>query len=291
MNGMSDARKMDIAALRQAIGRETTASDVVTAQICRALQATLDGDESAFADGDAAPLAIHWCLAQPAAPTRKLGPDGHPARGDFLPAVPLPRRMWAGGRLALRNALRVGDRIRRISRVEDVKLKEGRTGPLCFVTVSHVVSTPRGIAIEERQDIVYRQAEQVFAAKTPDSPAAATEAVRKPEWSRSLMADPVLLFRYSALTFNGHRIHYDRDYATREEGYPALVAHGPLQATLLLHLAGELRGAPKIFEFRGASPLFDGAAFTINASAGGDGLDLWVADRGGRRTMTASATW
>jgi 3-methylfumaryl-CoA hydratase len=217
---------------------------------------------------------------------RGLGPDGHPAKGAFLPAVPLPRRMWAGGQLDLFDTIRVGDLVERRSRVEDVNLKDGRTGPLCFVTVRHEIITSRGTAIKERQDIVYRALEKTAA--TPPKPAA---TVRQAQTSRTIMADPVLLFRYSALTFNGHRIHYDRDYATREEGYPGLVVHGPLQATLLIALAEELRGTPKRFEFRGSSPLFDGAEFTINAAPGPNGLDLWVADRNGRQTMTATANW
>jgi 3-methylfumaryl-CoA hydratase len=217
---------------------------------------------------------------------RGLGPDGHPTKGAFLPAVPLPRRMWAGGQLDLCDTIRVGDLVERRSRVEDVNLKEGRTGPLCFVTVRHEILTSRGIAIEERQDIVYRAPEKTAA--TPQKPA---ETVRQAQTSRTIMADPVLLFRYSALTFNGHRIHYDRDYATSEEGYPGLVVHGPLQATLLIALAEELRGTPKRFEFRGLSPLFDGAEFTVNAAPSPDGLDLWVADRNGRQTMTATANW
>ncbi len=276
---------IDIDALREAIGREVSASDLVTAQQCRALNATLDRD-AAPRLGEAAPLSIHWCLAQPTVPMRGIGADGHPARGGFLPAVPLPRRMWAGGRLEFRDTIRVGDAVTRLSRIEDVRLKQGSTGPLCFVTVRHEVSTPRGPAISERQDIVYRGAE----AAQP-TPTAAPKPGPQADWSREVMADPVLLFRYSALTFNGHRIHYDRSYAMGEEGYPGLVVHGPLQATLLLTLAGDLRGMPKTFEFRGVAPLFDGAAFTVNARTTEAGLDLWTADATGRTCMTGSATW
>jgi 3-methylfumaryl-CoA hydratase len=288
---MSEVPTVDIDVLRQAIGRETTAADIVTPQLCSALHATLDDNVATPVEGPAAPLGVHWCLGQPTAAMRGLGPDGHPARGGFLPAVPLPRRMWAGGRLELLDAIRVGDLVERTSRVEDVSLKEGRTGLLCFVTVSHRMSTPRGIAIRERQDIVYRGAEQAAPAKAPIPASAPPQTERKAESSRVVLADPVLLFRYSALTFNGHRIHYDRDYAMREEGYPGLVVHGPLQATLLLTLAGGMRGMPATFEFRGTSPLFDGAEFTVNAASAEEGLDLWVADRNGRQTMTARATW
>lgn len=284
---MSTFPAIDLDRLRQTIGRETTASDVVTPQMCRAFAATLDREEPPIGDGAPAPLAIHWCLAQPTVPMGGLGPDGHPAKGGFLPAVPLPRRMWAGGKLTFHGSIRVGDRITRVSRIKDVAVKEGRTGPLCFVTVGHTVSTDAGIVIEERQDIVYRGDERA----SPASPPAQAIAPRAAEHARTIVADPVLLFRYSALTFNGHRIHYDRDYATGEEGYPGLVVHGPLQATILLALAVDLRGQPKTFGFRGVSPLFDGAAFTANAAATDKGIDLWTADRNGRETMTASATW
>jgi 3-methylfumaryl-CoA hydratase len=218
---------------------------------------------------------------------RGIGPDGHPARGGFLPAVPLPRRMWAGGRLDLRGPLKVGDRVTRDSRVADIVLKEGRTGPLCFVTVLHRISTDRGTAIEERQDIVYRGADR--AGAVPAS--AAGGPARTARWTKTIKVDPVLLFRYSALTFNGHRIHYDRAYVTGEEGYPGLVVHGPLQATLLLTLAADQRGVPRSFEFRSGRPLFDGADFAINAEPVEDRLELWVSDHLGQTTMAATAKW
>lgn len=286
---MQDQPTVDIEQLRKAKGRETTASDIVTAQQCLALKATLDKAVEPPKTGDEAPLAIHWCLAPPTVPMHAIGADGHPERGGFLPAVPLPRRMWAGGRLEFLDRIRVGDEVTRLSRIEDVTLKEGSGGPLCFVSVRHEISTPRGRAINERQDIVYRGAEPAGRPHRVESKP--TDAGSKAEWSRSLVADPVLLFRYSALTFNGHRIHYDRAYAIQEEGYPGLVVHGPLQATLLLSLADDLRGMPKTFDFRGTSPLFDGAGFTVNAASGEAGLDLWVANANGRSTMSGGATW
>ena len=163
----------------------------------------------------------------------ELGPDGHPARGGFLPPVPLPRRMWAGGELEFFDTLRVGDEVTRTSRIAEVTMKTGSTGVLCFVSVDHLVTTPRGTAIRERQDIVYRDVSTAAAA--PAKPAAPPPTAQHRE---SHMADPVLLFRYSALTFNGHRIHYDRDYVTKVEGYPGLIFHGPMQAAL----AGGIRG-------------------------------------------------
>ena len=206
----------------------------------------------------------HWCLAQPVFPMSELGPDGHPTRGGFLPPVPLPRRMWAGGELEFLDPLRVGDEAKRTSRISDVTMKTGSTGVLCFVSVEHTITTPRGAAIRERQDIVYRDmssAPQAAPAKAPPPPPVAKHR-------ESHMADPVLLFRYSALTFNGHRIHYDRDYVTKVEGYPGLIFHGPLQAALHRRTRREAarRQAPKKFSYRGVQPLFEGSEFWINAN-------------------------
>ena len=182
--------------------------------------------------------------------------------------------------------LRVGDAVTRMSRIEDVSVKTGRSGTLCFVTVRHVLSTARGPAVEERQDIVYR----AEAAAAPAVTAAAT-APRAERW-REVRCDPTLLFRYSALTFNGHRIHYDRDYAMQREFYPDLVVHGPLQAAMLLAFAGEIRGAvPRTFAFRGVSPLFPTGPFAVNAAAAGDDLRLWTSDGAGRIAMEATARW
>src|SRR5262249_41985329 len=157
-------------------------------------------------------------LGQPVYPVSQLGPDGHPTRGGFLPPVPLPRRMWAGGELQFVDPLRVGDEAKRSSRISDVTLKTGSTGTLCFVSVEHVVTTPRGLAIRERQDIVYRD-----VSKGPSAPPAKTAPPPAAKHRETHLSDPVLLFRYSALTFNGHRIHYDRDYVTKVEGYPGLI--------------------------------------------------------------------
>jgi 3-methylfumaryl-CoA hydratase len=161
----------------------------------------------------------------------EIGPDGHPKRGGFLPPVPLPRRMWAGSRLTFVQPVRVGDALTRESRILDVSGKEGRTGHLVFVTVRHDYSLASGLAITEEHDIVYRDNPQ------PGQPAPKpTPAPTDSQFSREIVPDPVLLFRYSALTFNGHRIHYDRSYVTEVEGYPGLIVHGPLIATLLLDL-------------------------------------------------------
>jgi 3-methylfumaryl-CoA hydratase len=281
--------KIDLDHLRQWIGRSTEASDIVTAQLVRGLRATLFQEIGEPKVGDAAPFTTHWCLAQPVFPMSELGPDGHPARGGFLPPVPLPRRMWAGGELEFLDPLRVGDEAKRMSRIADVTMKAGSTGTLCFVSVAHEVTTSRGLAIRERQDIVYREmtsTAQPAAAKPAAPPAAA-------QHRETHVSDPVLLFRYSALTFNGHRIHYDRDYVTKVEGYPGLIFHGPLQATFIVELAAKLHGGqpPKKLSYRGVQPLFEGGEFSINANKTDAGMELWTANAEGQPTMKGSAVW
>jgi 3-methylfumaryl-CoA hydratase len=279
--------KPDLDHLRQWIGRTNEASDIVTAQLVKGLRATLFMEIGAPKPGDAAPFTAHWCLAQPVYPMSELGPDGHPTRGGFLPPVPLPRRMWAGGELEFFEPLRVGDEMTRSSRISDVTMKTGSTGVLCFVSVEHLITTPRGTSIRERQDIVYRD---ISTAQPPAKPATPSPSAQHRE---SHMADPVLLFRYSALTFNGHRIHYDRDYVTKVEGYPGLVFHGPLQAAFLVELAAKLHGgkAPKKFSYRGVQPLFEGSEFSVNANETDNGMELWTANSAGQPTMKSTATW
>ncbi|MCO5130067.1 MAG: MaoC family dehydratase N-terminal domain-containing protein [Xanthobacteraceae bacterium] len=281
---------LDLDHLRQWIGRSEEASDIVTAQLAKGLRATLFLDIGAPQRGDAAPFTTHWCLAQPVYPMAKLGPDGHPTRGGFLPPVPLPRRMWAGGELQFIAPLRVGDEATRTSRISDVTVKAGSTGTLCFVAVEHTITTARGAAIRERQDIVYRDMPSGGGNATPAKPAAAPAPAKHREVH---VSDPVLLFRYSALTFNGHRIHYDRDYVTKVEGYPGLVFHGPMQAALLVEFAARLHGgvAPKKFSYRGLQPLFEGGEFSVNANETAEGLDLWIANADGVPTMKGTANW
>lgn len=279
---MSD---LDIKHLRQWIGREEHKSELVTDAMVDRFKATFD-QEGAAKDGDPAPVMIHLCVAPPAAHTSGLGPDGHPARGGFLPPVPLPRRMWAGGTFTFHDDIRVGERVTRSSTIRDVKVKEGRTGTLCFVTVDHRIDSNGRLAIEERQDIVYRRIDTPGSVRKASEPAArgAHRAVVNPS--------AALLFRYSALTFNGHRIHYDAPYVTGEEGYPGLIVHGPMQATMLVQFAEKLRGnRPTHFDFRSLSPLFDIADFTLNAEEDGNGLRLWTAYADGPVAMEARATW
>src|SRR5437764_5746777 len=275
--------KIDTNHLRQWIGRTEEKTDIVTAHLVKGLRATLFQEIGEPKPGDAAPFTAHWCLALPVAPMSEIGPDGHPTRGGFLPPVPLPRRMWAGGELEFIDALRVGDESTRTSRISDVTMKTGSTGVLCFVSVEHLITTPRGIAIRERQDIVYRD----MSAGQPPMPAKPAAPPPSAQHRESHMADPVLLFRYSALTFNGHRIHYDRDYVTKVEGYPGLVFHGPLQAAFIVEFAAKLHGgkAAKKFSFRGVQPLFEGSEFSINANDTSAGMELWTANSAGQPTM------
>lgn len=276
---------LDIDHLRGWIGATRESHDEISPRLANSLAAVLDEDPT-LAPGDPAPAGIQWCLSPEIAPMHRLGPDGHPARGDFLPPVPLPRRMWAGGELEFTGEFRVGDAIRRVSRVGDVTAKSGRTGTLCFVAVHHAYHGPRGLVLTERHDIVYRGADAPTGGTPPAPPRADADQRLEVEGTA------VLLARYSAVTFNGHRIHYDRDYCRTEENYPGLIVHGPLQATYLLRMAMQMNGnrLPERFRFRGTSPLFDGAVFRVNGAAEGTGAQLWVLDRTGGMTMQATAS-
>lgn len=271
--------------LRSWEGRAETLTDVISLQPIRALAALLDHSRD-YQLGDALPPPAHWLYFLPAVRQSELGDDGHPRRGGFLPPVPLPRRMWAGSRIEFHRTLRVGEEVSRTSRIAAVNSKQGRSGSLIFVRVTHELRSGGALAITEEQDIVYRDA--------PQPGAAASEPMRAPaeaHWIREIVPDPVLLFRYSALTFNAHRIHYDRPYATRVEHYPGLVVHGPLIATLLLDLVQRsVPGATvRRFSFRAISPLFDLARFFICGKPDGESLHLWAQDEAGMLVLEARA--
>jgi 3-methylfumaryl-CoA hydratase len=277
----------DLASLGQWVGRSTRRGDEVTAAPLAALGATLDRDDPPPVAGSDVPPLWHWLFFTPQERQGELGPDGHARRGGFLPPVPLPRRMWAGGRLEFHHPLHVGDEIVRESRIQDITVKEGRSGPLVFVTVRHEVTNARGVALVEEHDIVYREPPRPDAAPPRPVPAPQDEVFR-----RHVVPDPVLLFRYSALTFNGHRIHYDRSYATGVEGYPGLVVHGPLIATLLLDLLRRQRPQARVqrFEFKALRPLFDLHPFTVCGRPDGErGVSLWARDHEGALAMQAHA--
>ena len=287
---------IDEAHLRQWIGREEVAEDVLTESLAARFQATLALPGEAARTGQVAPRLIHFCLCQPAVPTDELGEDGHPAlTGEFLPPVPLPRRMWAASEIEFSGDVRVGEDVRRRSRIADVAVKHGRSGTLCFVNVEHEISTGGKVVVFDRQSIVYREA---TPAPVPGSPPPELPRANPPapagEVSAIVDATSALLFRYSAITFNSHRIHYDLPYATGEEGYPALVVQGPLQATLLLHFAARCREGrpPDRFAFRAQSPLFAPGQVELHCGADGNGeLSLWTCRPGGPVAMSATAVW
>jgi len=262
------------------VGRTDTRTDTVAPHLLQGLAATL-GLETP----DRLPPLWHWMLFQDWVLPDRLGPDGHPKRGGFLPPVhDLPRRMWAGGRVRFLAPLHAGDAVRRTSTILAVNEKQGGSGRLVFVTVGHVIEGPGGPAIEEQQDIVYRGAEGA-ATKPADPAPPAPPGARRGE----VQPDPVLLFRYSALTGNGHRIHYDLDYVRGTEGYPGLVVHGPLQATWLAGLLADCSVAT--FSFRGLRPAFHDAKLATEAWPDGGLWRLRTLDAGGRACMSAEATF
>jgi len=275
--------------LEQWIGRSARVDDVVTPAPCAALSATLDRDPTPPPPGAMLPAPWHWLYFLPMPRRSDVGEDGHARRGGFLPAVPLPRRMWAGSDLAFHAPLHVGDAITRVSTIENVTEKAGRSGALVFVKVRHeIMRAEEGApAITEFHDIVYRDAPRPGDAPPSPQPAPAIAA-----FERRWVPDDVLLFRYSALTFNGHRIHYDRRYATEVEGYPGLVVHGPLVATLLLDLLRDhVPGRVARFTFRAMRPLFDTHPFTVCGAPTLDGtFRLWAKDHEESLAMDASAT-
>jgi 3-methylfumaryl-CoA hydratase len=273
------------------IGRSETVRDTIGATPVIGLTATLDHPATDVRDGTPLPPLWHWLYFLPMHRQSEIGVDGHAKRGGFLPPVPLPRRMWAGSQLEFRAPIRVGDRVARTSIIEDVNVKEGRTGQLVFVKVRHELRCNDAAepALVEFHDIVYREAQQPGDASP--APQAAPEGAA---WQRTIVPDDVLLFRYSALTFNGHRIHYDRRYVTEVEGYPGLIVHGPLIATLLLDLLHREQPGAELssFRFKAVRPTFDLHPFKVCGTPPGDGkvVRLWASDHEGWLTMDATAT-
>ncbi|WP_048859805.1 FAS1-like dehydratase domain-containing protein [Acidisphaera rubrifaciens] len=264
------------------LGRQETRADHVSPLLLHGLAATIDRPEP-----EELPPLWHWTLFQEWAPASALGDDGHLKRGGFLPPVhDLPRRMWAGGRLRFLAPLRAGEAVKRVSTIRRIDEKAGASGRLVFVTVGHVITGDGGVAIEEEHDIVYRGSDGPAVKRgTPGSPLPAGAR------SRTIVPDAVMLFRYSALTGNGHRIHYDLDYVTRVEGYPGLVVHGPLQATLLAGLLTDFVPDARLssFSFRGRRPAFHGRPLTLACWRDRDGYALETRDQDGMVCMSAEA--
>ena len=278
---------LDLALLRQWVDRTESRDDHISPALAAALAATIDGPRQPR-EGDALPPLWHWIYFWTVCRQSEVGDDGHPKRGGFLPPVPLPRRMWAGGRLRFAAPLPIGAAAQKTSRIASVDVKHGRSGPLAFVTVRHEIGHGGRVCIHEEHDIVYRGMPQPGAA-----PVAAKAAPGDAQWKRRIDPDPVLLFRYSALTFNGHRIHYDRSYVTGVEGYPGLIVHGPLIATLLADLlTREMpRAVLREFNFRAVGSLFDTEGFELCGKLAADGKSaaLWAQNLRGELAMQAEA--
>ena len=276
---------LDAAHLQQWVGKTEVMHETVRPEVAAALASTLDQD--APGAGDPLPPLWHWTNFFAVVPQSQIGADGHPRRGGFLPPVPLPRRMWAGGRFVFHAPVPIGATLTRTSTIASVQAKTGASGRLVFVTVRHDITLDGRPAITEEHDIVYR--DLAAPGSVPPPPKAAPREAR---WTRTIDPDPVLLFRYSALTFNGHRIHYDRSYVTEVEGYPGLIVHGPLIATLLLDLVRRELPARGIaaFSFRALAPLFDTESFEVCGSPDGDDIiKLWARNRRGELAMEAQA--
>lgn len=271
------------------VGRSTKSIGGISVQMASMISATFgDARTAALRDGDVIPAMWHWYGFPPDTPTQDLGPDGHPHKGGFLPPIPLDRRMWAGGKLRFHQPLRVGEPLERRSRIAKVVQKDGSAGPMVFVTVDHEICGADGLAVEERQDIVYLAIPKTFSP--PPKKPGPTDGIVV---DRQIEMTVPLLFRYSAITFNGHRIHYDLEYVTEVEHYPGLVVHGPMQANLLLAEATAYRNkTPTVFEFRGVHPMFHGQAMTLRATQGEDGaLALCTMAPEGHMCMQATAIW
>jgi 3-methylfumaryl-CoA hydratase len=272
------------------VGRSETASGYAYGALADVLSATLDRDDPPHAEGAAFPPGWHWLCFPEAVKLEDTGHDGHPRTGGFMPPVQLPRRMWAGNRMEFLKPIRAGDRLERRSTIADVRLKSGSGGKLCFVTVRHEIHGANGLATVEEHDVVYRE------AIAPGAPAAKRRpAPAEPLWSRTVSPTPVLLFRFSALTMNSHRIHYDRTFAVDEEGYPGLVFHGPLTMILLMDLFR--RASPRArldtFAVRATAPLYDDRQFEIQGAPGESPGEarLWALSPDGGLAMLGEATY
>lgn len=281
-------------ALKDWVGGSEEAADFLLPERSIALARALDQSDTGLVAGAPLPPLRHWLYFWQPAPRVQLGRDGHPRLGGFLPDVGKlwgseTRRMWAGSRIGFHRPIGLGTKLRRVSTVESAVEKSGRSGRLVFVTVRHEIFDETGaLSLTDRHDIVYREEKPGGQGALPQPEPAPADH----QWEDGFVADPVLLFRYSALTFNGHRIHYDRDYATQVEGYGGLVVHGPLLATLLADFAASLKSGHVMesFSFRGRRPVRDGQPFRLRAKTLNDhALSLWIADADGALAMTAEA--
>ena len=269
------------------VGRRQENHDLVSLRQVVGMAAMFDLPDEPKA-GDSLPPGWHWMFFAEIARQSVLSEDGHAPRGAFLPPVSLPRRMWGGNRLTFHEPIRVGDEVHRASEILSISEKDGRSGQMSLVTVKHSYHASGGLALEEEHDIVYRS-----AAKDGNKMPPGEEPQNSPQWSREVDPDPVFLFRYSALTFNGHRIHYDMPYVTKTEGYPGLIVHGPLTATLLLELIRHERPDDEIKTVivRARRPLFAGANFKVEGLPTEFGASTWAVDPDGFVAMTLDVTF
>jgi 3-methylfumaryl-CoA hydratase len=273
--------------LKQWIGQKESDVDYITIPAVQRLAAMLDRDDGKPRLGDPLPLGWYSILFPRVVRQSQIGPDGHPKRGDFLPPVPLPRRMFAGKRTTFHTDLLVGDEVRRESTIKDVTLKQGRTGQMVFVTVKTDISSLRDLAVVQEQDIVYRQEPDQNTPPASPQPAPGTAV-----WKNSVTPDTVMLFRYSAITFNGHRIHYDQPYVTNTEGYPDLVMNGGLTTLLIYELVRAHATSPiKSLNSRNVRPMFVNRAISLcgEPSADGKSAKLWAQDDTGALALNATA--
>ena len=276
----------DVKSWQAAAGRSQSATEVLELGNLRRFAAAVGEDMDVERQP---PSMAHWAFFLAVAPDDQIGEDGHPRRGDFLPPITLPRRMYAGARITFQRDLKVGVKATRTRTITEVTEKTGRTGTLVFVSLREDFADKDGLCIRQENDIVFRAlAQPGEAAPKPAAPPA------KPVWRRTVTPDPVMLFKYSAVTFNGHRIHYDRPYTMGVEGYPGLVVHGPLTAALLMDLCRREKKEPlATFNFRAQAPLFDTAPFTVNGAPkeGGKSWAIWAETPEGGVAMLAEATF
>jgi 3-methylfumaryl-CoA hydratase len=262
--------------------RERIEQDEVSLSMCRRLAALLDIDPATVNAGDALPAPWAAILFPEVARQSQIGGDGHPLRGEFLPPIPLPRRRFAGREIEWFAPLTIGDAVSRRSTIADVVDKSGRNGPMTFVTILHEISTATGLAYTERQNVVYLGPPAEGAGAAPRKP----DILPVPEWTETVEFDPVMLFRYSALTFNGHRIHYDRDYAMSKEGYRDLVVNGGLTSLFLLELARRKLAVPiRSYQMRALSVVLAGRPVQLCGRPTAEGAELWAVDSEGTTLM------
>lgn len=285
MNNEENDHRLDEMHLQQWVGKQESIEETIAPEPLHRMRATLDMEAVAINTGDAVPALWHWAYFLTPVRASELGRDGHPALGSFMPPVPLPRRMWAGGRFTFGKPVRVGETAQKVSTIRDVKIKEGRTGKLCFVEVEHTILVKDELRFSEIHNIVYRDVKQpgeddVLPPQAPDNA----------QWTKEVIPSSTQLFRYSALTFNGHRIHYDLEFCRQVEGYPGLVFHGPLTATLLLQLAERENPGRKVagYDFRAFSPLYDNAPFSLNGRLRDGSAEMWASNVDGGLAMKSS---